>query len=123
MEKQLTTQLSTNYSFTFKDGKPVSIVRNCGDRTVYYFNPDKDQLMVTDEILKEALRMMIGCNLAAFEILYVCLDKQEYRDIAIKVFKEHWNSLYNTVVADDVFQREPSFESVDEKHDFFAEKQ
>lgn len=112
-----------NYSVMFEEGKLHSVVFN-GDftRTVYHFNPKEGQQGVTDELLKEALSAMIGSNTFAFEMIYTAFEKQEYRDIAQQVFKEHWNNLYNTIVADDVFGREIDFSSICQKHDFFKEK-
>lgn len=111
------------YDFLFEKGRLHSI-GICTPETsaIYYCRPEDGQQGISEELLKDALRYMIGRNINSFEIIYTAFEKQEYRDIAQQVFKEHWNNLYNTVVADDVFGREVAFGSICKVYDFFEEQ-
>lgn len=42
---------------------------------------------VTDKLLKETLKSLLGSNHRAFDILSVCLKKPEHYDVAIEAFK------------------------------------
>lgn len=117
------TDQDINFGVLFEHGKVKSIAVFTPDGSgEYHFNPKEGQQGITDGLLKEALTAMIGNNIAAFEMIYTTFEKQEYRDIAQQVFKEHWNNLYNTVVADDIFGREVAFSSICKVFDFFEEK-
>lgn len=127
-QKIISTKLSTNYSILFQECKLVGIlIESPTENTLYYFNPEGNQPKVTNEILEDALRAFISSNLAGLDLFYVGLyglkQQEEYHAIAIKVFKEHWNKLYNMAIADDVFGREnSSFEEINKTYDFFAKK-
>ena len=115
-----TTKQSINYGVTFSQGKPESIIKEDeSGTTTYFFDPTADQEKVTVEIFEEAMKGMIRSNLPGFEILYICLHDRTYQSIAIKVFKEHWNSLYNTVVADVTLRRKKSLNEIGVTYDFF----
>lgn len=117
----LTTKQSMNYGVTFNQGRPESIIveDENGVTTEYSVSLTAGKEQVTIEILEQALKAMLRSNLAAFEILYVCLHDTTYREIATNVFKEYWNELYNTVVAGDIFQRENTVAEINKTYDFF----
>ena len=125
-QKVISTKLTTNYNVIFEDCKLLGIfVEDSTGSTLYYFDDQGKQPKVTRDILENALRALLSYNHKGFDLLCACFydlkQKEEYFSIAIKVFKEHWNELYNLVIADDVFQRERSFDEIDVMYDFFAE--
>lgn len=113
------------YTFAIKEERLREIwVEEDGTTTKYYFEPKENQQKVTRQILKNALKSLLGSNPEGFDILHVCFyglkGWQEYLDIATEVFKEYWNKLYNLVFANDVFGRETSLDS-DQAYDFFKD--
>ena len=68
------------------------------------------------------MEALIGANSASFDVLCACFyglkHQEQYCDIAIKVFKNHWNKLYNLVIADEVFGRQTVLDNLP-VYDFF----
>ena len=123
-QKIISTKLSTNYSFLFQDGKLIGIlVEEPIESRIYYFDSENKEPKVTDSIFEDALRALISSNPKGFDILSCCflgIDSNNSKyDIALKVFKEHWNKLYNLVVSNDVFDREDSLDALGKAYDFF----
>jgi len=121
------TKLSTNYSILFQDCKLVGIlVESSTEKVLYYFASEGKQPQITTEIFENALKALISTNPSAFDIFCSCFysskEEEEYYNIAIKVFKEHWNKLYNLVIADDVFERGHSFDNINKTYDFFEKE-
>lgn len=87
---------------------------------IYYSNT------ITDEVVAKALTAFVHGNQAGFDILmtffYSSPQQERYLSIAVRVFKDFWNELYNSLAADEVFGRDiSSFENVDKKYDFFED--
>lgn len=125
-QKIIGTRRSTDYSFLFQNRKLSGIFAESPEKSIFYsFNPKEDEPKVSNEILEVALRALLESNPAGFDILSACFyglkEQEEYQAIAVKVFKEHWNKLYNLVFADIVFEREPSLDALDETYDFWKE--
>lgn len=123
-----TTKPSTNYSFIVQAGKLFGILEEGSDGNhMYYFNPEGDQQGVNNDIVEKALRVLVRTNADDFDILSSCFlrtnEGEEYFAIAIKVFKEYWNKLYNLVIADDVFERGHFFNNIDATYDFFEKSE
>ena len=121
----ISSKQDVHYTFAIKEERLREIwVEENGNTTKYYFEPVENELKVTRQILESALKYLLCSNPDGFDILHVCFyglqEQQEYLDIATKVFKEHWNKLYNLVFANDVFGRETSLDS-DEVYDFFED--
>ena len=121
----ISSKHDTNYTFATKAQRLQEIwVEENGTTTKYYFEPTENEKRVTRELLERALESLLCSNPAGFDILQVCFydlkEQQEYLAIAIKVFKEYWNKLYNLVIADDVFGRKTSIAS-EELYDFFKD--
>lgn len=80
---------------------------------------------VNNEVLEAALKALLKSNSAGFDILSVCFyelkEQDEYRAIAVKVFKDYWNELYNLAIADTAFERDISFSSLEKTYDFWNE--
>lgn len=124
--KTISTKQDTNYSFIIKSGKFLAIlVETKNQNTTYYFEPHENQLKVNSQIFEDALKSLFCCNPDGFDILYACFyglkEQEEYFKIAIKVFKEHWNKLYNLAIANDVFDRPHLLGNLDNIYDFFSE--
>ena len=118
-----TMTLSKNWTITWLNGSPYELVCKCDElnEVKYSF----DSLDVTPEIFESALRDIVVTEFATFEILYVLLADFErfdvLRDVMAKLFKEHFNNLYNSVIADDVLGRKKNLSNIDEIYDFFEE--
>lgn len=120
--KVLSTKQPVNYSVITRLGTVIGIEEESLEGAIsYYFVPEQGQKKLSVDVLEKALKVMISSNISAFEILYLNLDTDEYKNIAKSIFKEHWNRLYNMCIADDVFGRETTYETINVKHDFFEE--
>ena len=127
--KQITTKLSTNYTFLLQEGKMIGITVEEPDSVqTYYFHPKENEPKVTEDIYKSAMKTLIGTNPAYFDIIASCIHPADTNvtvdqraKISEEVFKEHWNMLYNLVIADFVFKREISLDNLDAQYDFFKE--
>lgn len=125
--KTISTKQDINYSFVIKSNRLLAIsVETEKESTSYYFEPQENQEKVNAQIFESALKSLLCCNSAGFDILCACFyglkEQEEYFKIAIKVFKEHWNKLYNLAIANDVFNRPHSLENLDKIYDFFAKE-
>jgi len=125
-QKIISTKLCTNYSFLIQNRNLLGILVENSEESVFYsFNPEEDVPKVNNEILEAALKALLKSNSAGFDILSVCFyglkEQDEYREIAVKVFKDYWNELYNLVIADTAFERDTSFSSLEETYDFWNE--
>ena len=125
-QKIIGTRRSTDYSFLFQNQKLSGIFAESPEKSIFYsFYPKEDEPKVSNEILEVALRALLESNPTGFDILSACFyglkEQEEYQAIAVKVFKEHWNKLYNLVFADIVFERESFLDSLDETYDFWKE--
>lgn len=124
--KIISTKLCTNYSFLIENRKLLGIiVENSEGSGFYSFNPEGDAPKVNKEILEAALKALLKSNSTGFDILSVCFsglkEQDEYFAIAVKVFKDYWNELYNLVIADTAFKRDISFNSLEKTFDFWTE--
>jgi len=118
--KVLSTKQPVNYSVITRLGTVIGIEEESLEGAIsYYFVPEQGQKKLSVDVLEKALKVMISSNISAFEILYLNLDTDEYKNIAKSIFKEHWNRLYNMCIADDVLGRETTYETINVKHDFF----
>ena len=125
-QKTISTKVCTDYSFLIQNQKLLGIhVENSEGSVFYSFNPEDDGPKVDNAILETALKALIRSNADSFDILAVCFlefkEQVEYYEIAVKVFKEYWNELYNLAIADTVFKRDTSFSSLEETYDFWSE--
>lgn len=125
--KTISTKQNINYSFIIKSNRLLAIsVETEKEIISYYFEPQKDQHKVSVQIFEAALRSLLRCNCDGFDILCTCFyglkEQEEYLKIAIKVFKEHWNKLYNLAIANDIFNRQHSLEDLNKIYDFFSEE-
>lgn len=127
-QKIISTKLSTNYSFIFQDSNLMGIlVEEPTESKIYYFASVEKEPKVTDLIFEDALRALISSNPKGFDILACCFlgidPDEEMFNKAISIFKEHWNELYNLVIADDVFERGHCFNDIGtQKFDFFKKE-
>lgn len=126
-QKIISTRLGTNYSFVIQNRKLLGILIESSEESVFYsFNPEEDVPKVNNEILEAALKALLKSNHAGFDILSVCFyglkEQEEYLAIAVKIFKDYWNELYNLVIADTAFERESSFDSFEKTFDFWEER-
>lgn len=117
-QKIISTKLCTNYSFLIQNRNLLGILVENSEESVFYsFNPEEDVPKVNSEILEAALKALLKYNAAGFDILSVCFyelkEQEEYRAIAVKVFKDYWNELNNLVIADTAFERDTSFSSLE----------
>lgn len=118
--KVLSTKQPVNYSIITRLGAVIGVEEESVEgNTSYYFVPEQGQKKLTLHVLEKALRVMLSSNISAFEIFYLNLDTDEYKNVARALFKEHWNRLYNTCIADEVFERKNTLETIHEKYDFF----
>ena len=123
----ISTKSCTNYSFLIQKRKLLGILVESSEESVFYsFNPEEDVPKVNNEILEAALKALLKSNAAGFDIIstvcfYGLKEQKEYEAIAVKVFKDYWNELYNLVLADTVFERDISFKSLEETYDFWDE--
>ena len=125
-QKTISTKLSTDYSFVVENQKLLGIiVENSKESVFYSFDSASKEPKVTNEILESALKALLKTNQLGFDIILLCFyelkQRHEYYDIAVKVFKEYWNELYNMVIADTVFERDTSFDSIANNFDFWEE--
>ncbi|MBQ8044211.1 MAG: hypothetical protein IJ272_08745 [Clostridia bacterium] len=125
--KTISTKQNINYNFIIKSSILLAIsVETEKERITYYFEPQGNQHKVNVQIFEVALKALLRCNSGGFDILCACFyglkEQEEYFKIAIKVFKEHWNKLYNLAIANDVFNRPHSLENLDKTYDFFSEE-
>lgn len=125
-QKIISTKLCTNYSFLIQNQKLLGILEERAEESVFYsFNPEDNLPKVNSEILENALKALLKSNSADFDILSVCFyglkEQDEYRKLAVKVFKDYLNELYNSVIADTAFERDTSFSSLEKTYDFWNE--
>lgn len=128
-QKIISTKLSTNYSFIFQSGELRGILVEAPiESKIYYFDSVEEEPKVTDAILEEALKELLSSNPMGFDILACCFlgkesDNKKF-NTAVRVFKEHWNKLYNLVIADDVFGRRHSLADINDvkTYDFFKKE-
>ena len=125
-QKIISTKSCTNYSFLIQNRKLLGILVENSEESVFYsFNPEEDVPKVNNEIFEAALKALLKSNAASFDILSECFyglkEQDEYLAIAVKVFKDYWNELYNLVIADTAFKRDRSFRTLEKKYDFWNE--
>lgn len=120
--KAISSKLSTNYTVIFDENGPLGIRVENETSSFYFFDASKGEPTADDNIIKEAFRAILSRDIHDLEIILVSLKSSDrYFNIACEIFKEHWNNLYNSIIADTVFERKISFDTIDKTYDFFEE--
>ena len=123
----VSTKATTNYSFIIEKGVPVGIqVEKPSSNITYFFKPEEGQQEVTEKIIKNAIKAFLECNMKGLEIFLTCcqnLDEgNKYKELAAKLFREYWNELYNSMIADSIFRKDFSIDEIlSQDFDFFKE--
>ena len=126
MRKIIFTNSRINYTFIIENGNLIGIHEQIyDDGKMYYFDYMETEPKVTNKLLEKALKKLISTNCDGFDLICEQLSRMdnssEYMQIAYKQFIEYWNKLYNLSIANDVFKRKATFESVNKMYDFFEE--
>lgn len=118
------TRLCTNYTFLVQKQEVLGILVESPEKSILYsFDSDEKFPKVDNEVLEAALKSLLKSDVGKLDLIATFLSRksEEYFEIAVKVFKDYWNELYNSVIADCVFEREITFDNLEKKYDFWDE--
>jgi len=120
--KPISSKLSTNYTIILQKNEPLGILVENETASFYFFDESKGKPIADDNLIKEAFRAILSRDVKELELLLVLpKSSNRYFNIACEIFKEHWNDLYNSIIADAIFERKITFDTIDKTYDFFEE--
>ena len=121
---KVVSQENVLYSFNVEHATLQALTIKEGDiERIYYLESQSKGNLLTNELLSKALEELLRVKPHEFDIVALCLLREDMDEVALKVYKKVMDEFYNMGIAEVAFERraESIDQAVNATHTLFDE--